>query len=91
MKKIYLLAAMALTMTGCSSNDEDNQPTDALLAGTEWEKIYYYAEGGSNVPTENAGDDLKTYFPEIQCTTEVSSTEENDTIEETTHRDNTQH
>lgn len=36
MKKMYLLAAMALMMIGCSSNDEDKLPADELLAGTEW-------------------------------------------------------
>ena len=35
MKKIYLLAAMALIMMGCSSDDEGNYPADELLAGTE--------------------------------------------------------
>lgn len=37
MKKIYLLATMALIMMGCSSNEEEeNYPADELLAGTEW-------------------------------------------------------
>lgn len=36
MKKIYLLAAMALIVMSCSSNDEENYPVDELLAGTEW-------------------------------------------------------
>ena len=35
MKKIYLFAAMALIIMGCSSNDEENYPADELLAGTE--------------------------------------------------------
>lgn len=34
MKKIYLLATMALIMMGCSSNEE-YYPADELLAGTE--------------------------------------------------------
>ena len=86
MKKICLLAAMALIMMGCSSNDEGNYPTDELLAGTEWRYGTFHDDDYlDELPTEDptiigsADNTLETYFPDVQliCTTgEVNTTDE---------------
>lgn len=88
MKKIYLLAAMALIMMSCSSNDEENYPEDELLAGTEWrygtfhDDDYLDQQPSTSVDEETYYDKfLEDYFPDVElvCTIgEVSSTEEED-------------
>lgn len=88
MKKIYLLAAMALMMISCSSNDEENLPVDELLAGTEWrygtfhDDDYLDQEPSISVDEETYYDKfLEEYFPDVElvCTIgKVSSTEEED-------------
>ena len=86
MKKIYLLAAMALIVMSCSSNDEENYPADELLAGTEWrygtfhDDDYLDQEPIEEVTPENINW-LDKYFPDVEliCTIgEVSSTEDED-------------
>lgn len=86
MKKRYLLAAMALIVMSCSSNDEENYPADELLAGTEWrygtfhDDDYLDQEPIEEVTPENINW-LDKYFPDVEliCTIgEVSSTEDED-------------
>lgn len=88
MKKIYLLAAMALIMVGCSSDDEGNYLADELLAGTKWrygtfhDDDYLDQEPSTSVDISTSHDKfLEEYFPgvELICTIgEVSSTEDKD-------------
>lgn len=88
MKKIYLLAAMALIMMGCSSNDEENYPADELLAGTEWrygtfhDDDYLDQEPSISVDEDTYYDKFfEDYFPNVEliCTIgEISSTEDED-------------
>lgn len=87
MKKIYLLAAMALIMIGCSSNDEENLPADELLAGTEWRYGTFHDEDvldtvpSHQITTGDVSGVIDYYFPDVQlvCTKgEVSITEESD-------------
>ena len=88
MKKIYLFAAMALIMMGCSSNDEENYPADELLAGTEWRYGTFHDDDFlDQKPNEEVNEEtyydkfLEDYFPDVElvCTIgEVSSTEEED-------------
>lgn len=88
MKKIYLLAAMALTVMSCSSNDEENYLADELLAGTEWrygtfhDDDYLDEEPSISVDEDTYYDKfLEYYFPDVEliCTIgEVSSTEDED-------------
>jgi hypothetical protein len=91
MKKMYLLAAMALMMIGCSSNDEDKLPADELLAGTEWRYGTFYDDYDDNLdvpPQISIEEDhfafLDAYFPDVQliCTIgEVSTTDEEETTQ----------
>lgn len=85
MKKVYLLAAMALVMMGCSSDDEENFPADELLAGTEWRYGTFHDDDYLDVtPTDSINEetmfnDLDKFFPDVEliCTIgEVSSTDE---------------
>lgn len=86
MKKIYLLAAMALIVMSCSSNDEENYPADELLAGTEWRYGTFHDDDYlDQEPIEDstiisiADNILEKYFPNVQllCTTgEVNTTDE---------------
>lgn len=86
MKKICLLAAMALIMMSCSSNDEENYPADELLAGTEWRYGTFHDDDYlDQEPIEDstiisiADNILEKYFPNVQllCTTgEVNTTDE---------------
>lgn len=88
MKKIYLLAAMALIVMSCSSNDEENYPVDELLAGTEWRYGTFQDDDFlDQKPNEEVNEEtyydkfLEDYFPDVEliCTIgEVSSTEEED-------------
>lgn len=86
MKKIYLFAAMALIMMGCSSNDEENFPADELLAGTEWRYGTFhdndYLDPGPIEEVTSANINwFDKYFPdvELRCTIgEISSTENED-------------
>lgn len=85
MKKIYLLAAMALIMISCSSNDEENLPADELLAGTEWRYGTFYDDDFLDKDTLSQiiieDSFMSYYFPGVQlaCTKgEVSITEESD-------------
>lgn len=88
MKNMYLLAAMALIMMSCSSNDEENYPADELLAGTEWrygtfhDDDYLDQQPSTSVDEDTYYDKfLEEYFPNVEliCTIgEVSSTEEED-------------
>ena len=92
MKKIYLLAAMALIIMGCSSNDEDNYPADELLAGTEWRYGTFHDDDYLDVtPNDSLSEgnmydnSLETFFPDVQliCTIdEVSSTEDEDVLQD---------
>ena len=84
MKKICLLAAMALIMMSCSSNDEENYPADELLAGTEW-RYGTFHDGLHEKPVDDISvgivyDDFYKHFPDIIYTKgEVHSTERCDT------------
>lgn len=88
MKNMYLLAAMALIMMSCSSNDEENYPADELLAGTEWRYGTFQDDDFlDQKPNEEVNEEtyydkfLEDYFPDMEflCTIgEVSSTEEED-------------
>lgn len=88
MKNMYLLAAMALIMMSCSSNDEENYPADELLAGTEWRYGTFQDDDFlDQKPNEEVNEEtyydkfLEEYFPNVElvCTIgEVSSTEEED-------------
>ena len=88
MKKIYLLAAMALIMIGCSSNDEENLPADELLADTEWRHGHFEDDDfldkqpSTSISTgEDYNKFLDKYFPNMQYTKgEIFSTEKSDTI-----------
>lgn len=96
MKKICLLAAMALIMVGCSSDDEGNYLADELLAGTEWrygtfnDEDYLDEQPSTSVDEDTYYDKfLEEYFPgvELICTIgEVFSTEE----ENVSHDENLQ-
>lgn len=86
MKKIFLLAAMAMIMVGCSSDDEGNYLADELLAGTEWrygtfhDDDYLDRDSISSISEVNMYDDFfETFFPDVQLiytVGEASSTEE---------------
>lgn len=88
MKNMYLLAAMALIMMSCSSNDEENYPADELLAGTEWRYGTFQDDDFlDQKPNEEVNEEtyydkfLEDYFPDMElvCTIgEVSSTKEED-------------
>lgn len=88
MKKIYLFAAMALIMMGCSSNDEENLPADELLVGTEWRYGTFPDDDNLDIEPSTSvdvGQDynklLDEYFPDMQYTQgEIFSTEKSDTI-----------
>lgn len=91
MKKIYLLAAMALMMISCSSNDEESLLTDELLAGTEWRYGTFHDGYDDNLdvpPQISIEEDhfafLDAYFPDVQliCNIgEVSTTDEEETTQ----------
>lgn len=91
MKKMYLLAAMALMMISCSSNDEENLPVDELLAGTEWRYGTFHDDYDDylDVPPQSSVDVdhfafLDAYFPDVQliCTIgEASTTDEEETTQ----------
>lgn len=88
MKKIRLLAAMALIMMSCSSNDEENFPADELLTGTEWRYGTFHDDDFLDQQPSTSVDEstyydnfLEKYFPDVEliCTIgEVSSTEDKD-------------
>lgn len=87
MKNIYLLAAMAMIMVGCSSDDEGNYLADELLAGTKWrygtfhDDDYLDQEPSTSVDSTSRDKFLEEYFPgvELICTIgEVSLTEDKD-------------
>lgn len=91
MKKIYLLAAMALMMISCSSNDEESLPTDELLAGTEWRYGTFHDDDYLDVMPKDSisysdmyDNFLNEFFPDVQliCNIgEVSTTDEEETTQ----------
>ena len=74
MKKICLLAAMAMMMVGCSSDNEDKYLADELLAGTEWRYGAFHDDDyldEDKISEDNMYDDFfETFFLDVQliCT-----------------------
>lgn len=72
MRKIFLLAATALWLAGCSPDDGNGVPADELLAGTEWK--YGTLSGDDRLyPEDNVGtvvvyDPVSEYFPDVEYT-----------------------
>ena len=73
MKKIHLLAAMALIIMSCSSNDEENYHADELLAGTEWRYGTFSNDGILPPPISVIQEDnfnlILELFPDIKYST----------------------
>lgn len=93
MKKIYLLAAMALIVMSCSPNDEESYPTDELLVGTEWSYGTFQDDDFlDQKPNEEINEEiyydkfLEDYFPDVElvCTIGEASCKEDESTSEHT-------